>query len=161
MLRICCVRLIFQQLLTCTPPPLRINRSMENVGNVIRRTASLTHHERLCFHFSTLSSFLSSSVQVWWVTRTTHTASLRTSKAAELEQFHRQHDELGFGCGVHNISRETNTVDYHPPEWPDSFRISHFLNNKHDWKKKIWIYFALWFLLETESSFLCWTRVEA
>lgn len=34
------------------------------------------------------------SVQVWWVTRTTHTVSLRTSKAAVLEEFHSRRDKL-------------------------------------------------------------------
>lgn len=77
--------------LTWAPPPLRINRSMENVGNVIRRTPWAVS---VCSCVHSVSS-LSSSVQAWWVTRTTRTASLTTSNAAVPEQFHRQHDELG------------------------------------------------------------------
>lgn len=118
-----------------------LRHPQEKVGNLSRRTQHVMFPDpppASVFSFvSTFSAFLF-PLQVWWVTRTTHTASLRMSKAAALEEFHRQHPELLFSFSLEWCPLLTQTTILHNNPIQTKITMSHLFNQYHlKTKKKI------------------------
>lgn len=109
----------------------------------------------LLFIYSPLR--LLSSVQVWWATQTTHTASLRTSKAAVLKEFHRRGVELLFRFSLEWCLLLTQTSVLPDDPFQTKIAMPHVsYNNKADRRDSI--SFCLLILV---VNAVCWLDVEA